>query len=65
MDAARGRQQTTKGVWLGKSETDTYDLLVLDVEGTDGRERGEDQKVVLSFRQYSIISMLYLSVIRA
>ena len=35
------RQQTTLGIWLSKC--DDLNLLVLDVEGTDGRERGEDQ----------------------
>lgn len=36
------RAQTTKGMWLG-SCPDEHRLLVLDVEGSDGRERGEDQ----------------------
>ncbi|KAI8823432.1 RHD3/Sey1 [Fimicolochytrium jonesii] len=35
------RQQTTKGIWVSKA--DATNLLVMDVEGTDGRERGEDQ----------------------
>lgn len=33
------RQQTTKGIWMVASES----MLVMDVEGTDGRERGQDQ----------------------
>lgn len=48
------RRQTTKGIWLSKNKnegTGTSDessrmapnILVMDVEGTDGRERGEDQ----------------------
>lgn len=48
------RQQTTKGIWLAISPgvnnlvpSDTNislnNVLVMDVEGTDGRERGEDQ----------------------
>lgn len=48
------RQQTTKGIWMavspavsnlipsGKSVSNN-NILVMDVEGTDGRERGEDQ----------------------
>ena len=47
------RQQTTKGIWLSHTttvnttkvdslEVDT-DIFVLDVEGSDGAERGEDQ----------------------
>lgn len=49
----RERRQTTKGIWMSKnknqssgaSETETMadNILVMDVEGTDGRERGEDQ----------------------
>lgn len=47
------RQQTTKGIWLahadnvasssGAHSSANGDILVMDVEGTDGRERGEDQ----------------------
>ncbi|CAG8671946.1 6772_t:CDS:2, partial [Acaulospora colombiana] len=40
MDETR-RQQTTKGIWMCRAQT--APLLVMDVEGTDGRERGEDQ----------------------
>jgi hypothetical protein len=35
------RQQTTKGIWLSKAKD--ANILVMDVEGTDGRERGDDQ----------------------
>lgn len=52
MDETR-RQQTTHGIWMGAAEavasrTDGYapnllHILVMDVEGSDGRERGEDQ----------------------
>ncbi|ANZ74219.1 BA75_00294T0 [Komagataella pastoris] len=49
------RQQTTKGIWLahanhianssedGEFANNTKNIFVMDVEGTDGRERGEDQ----------------------
>lgn len=47
------RRQTTKGIWMSKNkreitnESDSQkmadNILVMDVEGTDGRERGEDQ----------------------
>ncbi|KAF2203307.1 GTP-binding protein Sey1 [Delitschia confertaspora ATCC 74209] len=43
------RRQTTKGIWMSKNKRDTAsnsmaeNILVMDVEGTDGRERGEDQ----------------------
>ncbi|GAA6050175.1 hypothetical protein JCM3770_000438 [Rhodotorula araucariae] len=35
------RRQTTKGIWMSKGQD--MPVLVMDVEGTDGRERGEDQ----------------------
>ena len=46
------RRQTTKGIWMSKNKKDNAttdsknmaeNILVMDVEGTDGRERGEDQ----------------------
>lgn len=46
------RQQTTKGIWMAYSPlistTNKYshsseNIFVMDIEGTDGRERGEDQ----------------------
>jgi hypothetical protein len=37
----QSRQQTTKGIWL--SEARERPMLIMDVEGTDGRERGEEQ----------------------
>jgi hypothetical protein len=47
------RRQTTKGIWMSKNKRGHADgstshvmadnILVMDVEGTDGRERGEDQ----------------------
>lgn len=56
MDETR-RQQTTKGIWLAyspsvnttktavsqKNPQLNENIFVMDVEGTDGRERGEDQ----------------------
>jgi protein SEY1 len=36
------RQQTTKGIWIGLGNK-TDNILVMDVEGTDSRERGENQ----------------------
>ena len=35
------RRQTTKGIWMSRGIN--MPVLVMDVEGTDGRERGEDQ----------------------
>ena len=51
------RRQTTKGIWMSKNKragaqpngesggapSIADNILVMDVEGTDGRERGEDQ----------------------
>ncbi|KAI9819799.1 MAG: Dynamin-like GTPase that mediates homotypic ER fusion [Thelocarpon impressellum] len=47
------RRQTTRGIWMSKNRREAVDgagakkmaenILVMDVEGTDGRERGEDQ----------------------
>lgn len=43
MDALSGRHQTTKGIWLSSStKISEPKTLVLDLEGSDGRERGED-----------------------
>ncbi|CAG8517607.1 13891_t:CDS:10 [Racocetra persica] len=35
------RRQTTKGIWMSRGRG--MNVLIMDVEGTDGRERGEDQ----------------------
>ncbi len=46
------RRQTTKGIWMSTNKRPVAagdaagmadNILVMDVEGTDGRERGEDQ----------------------
>ncbi|KAG8980798.1 Dynamin-like GTPase that mediates homotypic ER fusion [Tulasnella sp. JGI-2019a] len=39
MDGAQ-RQQTTRGIWMSPAKD--APILVMDVEGTDSRERGED-----------------------
>ena len=39
----KGRNQTTKGIWFAKSTKITEPVTkVMDLEGSDGRERGED-----------------------
>ncbi|KAF9935373.1 Dynamin-like GTPase that mediates homotypic ER fusion [Linnemannia zychae] len=35
------RRQTTKGIWISQGKD--MKVMIMDVEGTDGRERGEDQ----------------------
>jgi len=42
MDASSGRSQTTKGVWLDSGHK-RRSLVVMDLEGTDSGERGEDR----------------------
>ncbi|KAK3188901.1 hypothetical protein Dsin_028462 [Dipteronia sinensis] len=45
MDAYRGRSQTTKGIWMAKCVGIEPFTIAMDLEGTDGRERGEDDTV--------------------
>ncbi|CAI5464782.1 unnamed protein product [Closterium sp. Yama58-4] len=42
MDALKGRRQTTQGIWVAEARGIRPFTLVLDIEGTDSRERGED-----------------------
>lgn len=43
MDALKGRNQTTQGIWFAKSTKISEPVtVVMDLEGSDGRERGED-----------------------
>ena len=53
MDESK-RQQTTKGIWMGPSQYSN--TLVMDVEGTDGRERGEDQDFERKSALFSLAS---------
>jgi GTPase Era involved in 16S rRNA processing len=48
------RQQTTKGIWMCPSSYSS--TLVMDVEGTDGRERGEDQDFERKSALFSLAS---------
>eukprot|EP00250_Pteridium_aquilinum_P020464 c24824_g1_i1 orf=337-2970(-) len=43
MDAFKGRSQTTQGIWLARAKDIQPLTLIMDLEGTDGRERGEDE----------------------
>ena len=51
-----GRAQTTKGIWLAVNKE--YNTIILDVEGTDSKERGDDR---LKFEQCSSLFTLALS----
>ncbi|XP_022723300.1 protein ROOT HAIR DEFECTIVE 3 homolog 2-like isoform X2 [Durio zibethinus] len=42
MDAYRGRSQTTRGIWIAHCVGIEPFTVAMDLEGTDGRERGED-----------------------
>lgn len=56
MDALSGRSQTTRGVWLAPAPRISEPLtLVMDLEGSDGRERGEDDT---SFERQSALFAL-------
>eukprot|EP00249_Psilotum_nudum_P022102 c28372_g1_i1 orf=326-2764(-) len=58
MDAMKGRCQTTQGIWLAKAVDMDPCTLVLDLEGTDGRERGEDDT---TFERQSALFALAVS----
>ncbi|EIW83198.1 root hair defective 3 GTP-binding protein [Coniophora puteana RWD-64-598 SS2] len=48
------RQQTTKGIWMCRGKGTS--IMVMDVEGTDGRERGEDQDFERKSALFSLAS---------
>eukprot|EP01137_Pigoraptor_chileana_P037477 Opistho-2@34612 len=56
MDSDIGRQQTTKGLWISRCEA--FRALVMDVEGTDSKERGEQH---VNFERKSALFSLALS----
>ncbi|RLN00481.1 hypothetical protein C2845_PM06G33430 [Panicum miliaceum] len=58
MDAFRGRSQTTKGIWIARCVGVDPCTVVLDLEGTDGRERGEDDT---AFEKQSALFALAIS----
>ncbi|XP_047308370.1 protein ROOT HAIR DEFECTIVE 3 homolog 2 [Impatiens glandulifera] len=58
MDALSGRNQTTKGIWIAKALGIEPSTVVMDLEGTDGRERGEDDT---AFEKQSALFALAVS----
>ncbi|CAK8531170.1 unnamed protein product [Lathyrus sativus] len=58
MDAFRGRSQTTKGIWMAKCTGIEPCTIAMDLEGTDGRERGEDDT---AFEKQSALFALAVS----
>uniref|UniRef100_A0A7N2R4B8 GB1/RHD3-type G domain-containing protein n=1 Tax=Quercus lobata TaxID=97700 RepID=A0A7N2R4B8_QUELO len=53
-----GMSQTTKGIWLARCAGIEPCTLVMDLEGTDGRERGEDDT---AFEKQSALFALAVS----
>ncbi|XP_051135155.1 protein ROOT HAIR DEFECTIVE 3 homolog 1-like isoform X2 [Andrographis paniculata] len=58
MDAFKGRSQTTKGIWMARCVGIEPCTIVMDLEGTDGRERGEDDT---TFEKQSALFALAIS----
>lgn len=58
MDAFTGRSQTTKGIWMARCAGIEPTTIVMDLEGTDGRERGEDDT---AFEKQSALFALAVS----
>ncbi|CAA7018435.1 unnamed protein product [Microthlaspi erraticum] len=58
MDAFKGRSQTTKGIWVARCAGIEPCTIVMDLEGTDGRERGEDDT---AFEKQSALFALAVS----
>ncbi|XVF83661.1 hypothetical protein PTKIN_Ptkin16aG0508100 [Pterospermum kingtungense] len=45
MDSSEGRNQTTQGIWIEKCKGIEPFIVAMDLEGSDGSERGEDDTV--------------------
>ncbi|XP_020697324.1 protein ROOT HAIR DEFECTIVE 3 [Dendrobium catenatum] len=58
MDAFKGRSQTTKGIWLARCVDIEPCTIIMDLEGSDGRERGEDDT---AFEKQSALFALAVS----
>lgn len=58
MDAFKGRSQTTKGIWMAHCVGIEPCTIVMDLEGSDGRERGEDDT---AFEKQSALFALAVS----
>ncbi|KAM3748873.1 hypothetical protein ACB098_05G140500 [Castanea mollissima] len=58
MDAYKGRTQTTKGIWIANCVGIQPFTVAMDLEGTDGRERGQDDT---TFEKQSALFALAIS----
>lgn len=56
LNAKGGRKQTTQGIWIAKCVTPC--MIIMDVEGLDGNERGEDDTL---FEKQSALFSLTVS----
>ena len=56
MDSQIGQGQTTEGIWLGLNSA--KNIIVLDIEGTDSMERGEQR---LTFEQTTSLFALAMA----
>ncbi|XP_016648192.1 PREDICTED: protein ROOT HAIR DEFECTIVE 3 homolog 2-like [Prunus mume] len=57
MNANSGRSQTTKGIWIAKCVGIEPCTIAMDLEGTDGRDRGQDD----TFKKQSTLFALAVS----
>lgn len=56
MDQAKGRSQTTKGIWTSSDKGEK--IIILDIEGTDSKERGDQ---MMTFEQTTSLFALAMS----
>ena len=56
MDKSKGHSQTTKGIWCSTSRKG--DVLILDIEGTDSKERGDSR---ITFEQTTSLFALAMA----
>ncbi|KAL0208275.1 hypothetical protein P9112_010862 [Eukaryota sp. TZLM1-RC] len=54
LNSSAGRQQTTLGLWLARP-SNLDNILVMDSEGTDGRERGDQLTFERRFALFSLV----------
>ncbi|XP_047310068.1 protein ROOT HAIR DEFECTIVE 3-like [Impatiens glandulifera] len=54
MDAEKGRTQTTHGIWLAKSPILDRCTIIMDLEGSNGREQGDDHNFQMKIALFSL-----------
>lgn len=52
------RSQTTKGIWIAKCTGIEPCTIAMDLEGTDGRERGEVINSILDVSSYPVTDIV-------